>query len=342
LPDRPGHDWLDVVPEIVELDVTDDASLRAFHVVEREALSAGRPHAMVRSLDTLTRQAQPSSSYRRELLVACDGGRVVGIAELGMFLGENPHLANLDVAVPPGVRRRGVGRALHDEAVRRGRAAGRTTYLSAVFQPDADTLSAGTAFAQALGYELIEQDHHVVLDLPLPEERLEPFLTVAEGYDVLAWQDRTPDDVVEAYAALQTQMFHDLPVEGIDREPFVTTVDEVREVETRLQGVGTRLVTAARRVADQTLVGYSVADLEHGSADVAQLDTMVLTAHRGHGLGLAMKATILRAILRDHPERRSVHSWNAAGNTPIRRLNDALGFRRVEVAWQVQRRDPDV
>jgi RimJ/RimL family protein N-acetyltransferase len=68
---------------------------------------------------------------------------------------------------------------------------------------------------------------------------------------------------------------------------------------------------------------------------------MVLTAHRGHGLGLTMKAAVLQTILRDHPDRRTVHSWNAADNTPIQRLNETLGFRLVEVAWQVQRRDAD-
>jgi GNAT superfamily N-acetyltransferase len=258
-----------------------------------------------------------------------------------MFLTENPHLANLEIAVAPGVRRRGVGRALHGEAVRRARAAGRTSYLSAVFQRDAETPGAGTAFALALGYELVEKDDHVVLDLPMPEGLLDPFLAVEDHYDVLAWQGRAPDDLVEAYTALHTEMSHHLPTEGVDREPFVYTVEEIREMEDRATAVGTRLAAAARRVDDGALVGYSIADLEAGSPDVAQLDTMVLPAHRGHGLGLAMKAAILRTVLRDHPDRRAVHSWNATANTPITRLNAALGFRPVEVAWQVQLRDPD-
>ena len=147
--------------------------------------------------------------------------------------------------------------------------------------------------------------------------------------------------MVEAYAALQTQMSHDLPTGEIDREPFESTVAQVREMEERAACVGTRLAAAALRVDDGALVGYSIADLEHGSRDVAQLDTMVLTAHRGHGLGLTMNAAVLQGILRDHPDRRTVHSWNAADNTPIQRLNETLGFRLVEVAWQMQRRDAD-
>jgi GNAT superfamily N-acetyltransferase len=328
--------------EIAEIGVADEAALRDFHDVECAAQSAGRPYAMLRSRETLARLAgSPSSFYRRELLVAREGGRAVGSAELGMFLDENPHLANLDVCVAPDARRRGVGRALHDEAVRRGRASGRTTYLSAVFQPDPDTPGAGTAFARALGYDLVEQDRHVVLDLPVPEERLAPFLPAPDGYRILTWQDRTPDDVVDAYAGLQTQMARDLPTGEIDREPWESTVAQVREMEERAARVGTRLVAAARSVDDGALVGYSIADLEHGSRDVAQLDTMVLTAHRGHGLGLTMKAAVLQSVMRDHPDRRAVHSWNSEDNTPIQRLNDALGFRLVEVAWQVQRRDAD-
>ena len=328
--------------EIAELDVDDAAQLREFHDVECEVLAADRPHASPRSLATLTRQAGSRSSfYRRALLVARDAGRVVGIAELGMFLTENPHLANLEIAVAPGVRRRGVGRALHDEALRRARGAGRTTCLSAVFQRDAETPGAGTAFALALGYALVEQDDHVVLDLPVPEDLLDSSLEIDDRYDVLAWQGRTPDDLIEAYTALYTEMSHNLLTEGVDREPFVYTVDEIREMEDRAAAVGARLAAAARRVDDGTLVGYSIADLETGSPDVAQLDTMVLPAHRGHGLGLAMKASILRVVQRDHPDRRAVHSWNATANTPIKRLNAALGFRPVEVAWQVEHRDPD-
>lgn len=328
--------------EIAELDVSEPAELREFHDVECAALSDGRPHALLRSLETLARTAADSSTfYRRELLVAREEGRAMGIAELGMSLSENHHLADLDVAVHPDARRRGVGRALHDEAVRRGRAAGRTTYLSAVFQRDPGAPSAGTAFAHALGYDLVEQDHHLVLDLRGAEARLTPYLAVADGYDVLAWQGRTPDHLLDAYAALQTQMSRDLPSEGIDRSPVDVTADEVRETEERVAGVAVRLLAAVRRVDDGRLVGYSIADLEHGSPDVAQLDTMVLSSDRGHGLGLTMKATVLRTVLRDHPARRSVHAWNAADNAPIQRLNRALGFECVEVAWQVQGRDRD-
>jgi GNAT superfamily N-acetyltransferase len=343
LPDSPARGWLAGMAEIVELDVTDAAALREFHAVECEVLVADRPHASPRSLATLARLfGNPSSFYRGELLVAREGGRVRGIAELGMFLTENPHLVNLDVAVAPGVRRRGVGRALHDEALRRARAAGRTTCLSAVFQRDAETPGAGTAFALALGYALVEQDDHVVLDLPMPEDLLDSCVAVDDRYHVMGWQGRAPDDLVEAYAALHTEMSQHLLTEGVDREAFVYTVDEIREMEERASAVGTRLAAAARWVDDGALVGYSIADLETGSADVAQLDTMVLPAHRGRGLGLRMKASILRSVLRDHPERRAVHSWNATTNTPIQRLNEALGFRRVEVAWQVQHRVADV
>jgi GNAT superfamily N-acetyltransferase len=329
------------VAEIAELDGTDSAAVREFHAVECEVLAADRPHASPRSLATVTAlSGNPSSFYRREVLVAREAGRVTGIAELGTFLTENPHLANLDVAVTPAVRRRGVGRALHAEAIRRARAAGRTTCLSAVFQRDAETPGAGTAFALALGYALVEQDDHVVLDLPVPQGLLDSFSAVDERYDVLAWDGRAPDDLVEAYAALHTEMSHDLLVEGVDREAFVHTVDAIREMEDRATAVGTRLAVAARRVDDGALVGYSIADLESVGRDVAQLDTMVLPAHRGHGLGLALKASILRAVLGDHPDRRAVHSWNATANTPIKRLNAAPGFRPVEVGWQVQLRDP--
>ena len=65
--------------------------------------------------------------------LALDGDRVVGGAELGGSVEDNRHVADLEVCVRPDARRRGVGRALHDEAVRRARDDGRSTVCGEVY-----------------------------------------------------------------------------------------------------------------------------------------------------------------------------------------------------------------
>ncbi len=36
-----------------------------------------------------------------------------------------------------------------------------------------------------------------------------------------------------------------------------------------------------------------------------------------------------------------MHTWNAVENTPMKRINVELGFRPVELALEMQRREPD-
>ena len=112
---------------------------------------------------------------------------------------DNLHLAEVEVRVLPDPRRRGIGRALHDEAVRRGRADGRTTFIGEAYQPTADRLSAGVrrrfASRSSRGPPRV--------DLPSRESRS------ADGYKVLTWTNRAP--TIVAYARMRTQMNHDVP-----------------------------------------------------------------------------------------------------------------------------------
>ena len=73
--------------------------------------------------------------------------------------------------------------------------------------------------------------------------------------------------------------------------------------------------------------------------DVFQNQTLVLPGHRGHRLGLAMKAANLRAMRADEPHRQLVHTWVAPGNQHMRAVNAVFGFQAVELLdeWQ---RDP--
>jgi GNAT superfamily N-acetyltransferase len=53
----------------------------------------------------------------------------------------------------------------------------------------------------------------------------------------------------------------------------------------------------------------------------------VLQAHRGHGLGVWMKAANLRRLTAAHPEITGVITSNAADNEHMLRVNQQVGFR---------------
>jgi hypothetical protein len=68
------------------------------------------------------------------------------------------------------------------------------------------------------------------------------------------------------------------------------------------------------------------------SDDTAFQDTTIVDpVHRGHRLGLLLKAANVRAVLAERPGVRAVWTWNAETNTQMIAINETLGYR-VE-AW---------
>lgn len=328
--------------EISELDPEDDAGLRDYHDVEQAAYRVDHPQAVLRTFPQLLQLARrPSSYFRRTLLVARDAGTFIGTAELGLTVEDNLQLALFQVRVVPAARRRGVGRALHEELVRRARAAGRTTWLGEVNQPLEGESSPAYGFATALGYAVVQEQDHQLLRLPVDVARLGAFPGIPSGYEVVIWGNRAPDDLVEAYAAMHTQMGRDAPSGEVDHQPVEITVGRVREGEERTVAAHDQIVAVARRRSDGVFGGYTLAYLVHGADYVVQDDTLVMPDHRGRGLGMALKVAVLELLAAEHPERRVIHTWNAVENTFMQRINRDLGFRPVERELEMQRKDPD-
>ena len=144
----------------IEVDPRDEAGLRAFHDTEQAAIRHDRPDAVIRTWPALLTLAQtPSPYYRRTFLAAVDDGRTVGVADLGGSVRDNEHLADLEINVLADHRRRGLGRALWEEADRRRRADGRTSVCGEVCVPAGVTpdTSPAYAFAEAMGFSTVHR-----------------------------------------------------------------------------------------------------------------------------------------------------------------------------------------
>ena len=69
-----------------------------------------------------------------------------------------------------------------------------------------------------------------------------------------------------------------------------------------------------------------------------QEDTSVTASHRGHRLGLLMKADMCRWLVTVEPELRTVDTWNAASNDHMIAVNERLGYRAIGRVLEFQRR----
>ncbi len=103
----------------------------------------------------------------------------------------------------------------------------------------------------------------------------------------------------------------------------------VRAANQRQLDSGRRVVeSVARHVPSRRLVGYTQLSVPAGTPELAyQSNTIVLREHRGHGLGLRLKAANALAVMRDLPMVRSVRTWNADDNVHMLAVNRELGFQ---------------
>lgn len=79
---------------------------------------------------------------------------------------------------------------------------------------------------------------------------------------------------------------------------------------------------------------------EFAPAVALQEDTSVVRVHRGHRLGLLMKADMLRWVTRERPEVAATDTWNATTNHHMIAVNERLGGRVIAHHATYRLREP--
>ncbi|MDT0167909.1 GNAT family N-acetyltransferase [Pseudarthrobacter sp. BRE9] len=296
----------------------------------------------------------------RHLFLARIGPEPVGQYSVTLPLRENLATAGIDVLVAPRWRRRGVGRALLEQAEAMARERGRLS-LDAFHELPLEAVRPGqgmvtaksgagqlplddpaTAFALAAGYQLEQVERSSRLTLPVREELLAPLeadaVDRAGDYVLTGWDGRCPEGLVAGYAALRAQMSTDAPTAGMDWEREDWDSGRVRDDEAALARGGVQSsVTAALHRRTGELVAYTVLTWRPLVPEsLMQEDTLVAEEHRGHRLGMLVKAANLRRAQVKWPRARSVLTWNASENQHMLAINTALEFRPAgyEGEWQ--------
>ncbi|SKC58306.1 GNAT family N-acetyltransferase [Krasilnikoviella flava] len=306
---------------------------------------------------------------RRHRLVAVEVGpdapgavpRVVGHGVLTLPVTDNRHLAVVRIAVLPSHRGQGIGSAIADRLRRVALTECRSTVFAEVEfaaeppsgAPDAlapregdGHVSAdlpGMRFARRAGLGLEIVARRSVLEVPLPDGVVERLATDAaaragDAYRLHTWQDPVPEAWVEQLAALEQRLSEDEPNGGLALEAEQWDGQRVRieEAKRAERGQGA-LVTVAEHVPTGTLAGMTLFIWDADRPEFTEQEsTVVLPEHRGHRLGMLLKAVNLREHTRLRPDTRRISTWNNETNAPMLAINVALGFRPAGGAAELQ------
>jgi GNAT superfamily N-acetyltransferase len=280
------------------------------------------------------------SDLRADGLGLVDGDTWIGIAWLDWWLLDNTETVEVEFAVHRSYRRRGVATRLLGAVIERARADGRRVLTGFDLTGDPVTGdSAGTAFAEARGFVRKHAELHQVLELPVPDEQLAAFDQPVAGYELVHWREHAPDEWIDQFTELLSGMAVDVPTGDRTVEATKWTPELIREAEARRIAQGRfTYTTAAVHTASGELAAYTqMGGTPETPSRLNQYDTFVRRSHRGHRLGIAVKAPNLRALQANLAQPAALHTWNAPENAPMIAVNDKLGFRPVaqRTQWEL-------
>jgi GNAT superfamily N-acetyltransferase len=283
-----------------------------------------------------------SSPYSRTIWRAAldAAGSVVGSALVELPTADNPHLAYGRIAVLPGTDGHDTQDALLEQAEAELRAAGRDVLLIETDWPTGGADTVGEGYLARRAFEQAQTVLRNEMALPADGPRLAGLAAGDAAYVLETTVDRMPDDWLADRAVLQSRMSTDPPLGDLALDPEDWTAERLRDDIGRTLASGRRYVeTVAREVASGVLVGFTTITVSAGDPTLAyQWDTLVLPEHRGHGLGLRLKAANALAVAGAVPTATRIRTWNADDNAHMLAVNTALGYRHVGYQREWQKR----
>jgi GNAT superfamily N-acetyltransferase len=315
---------------IEQLDFADAGSMRACHAVLLAALAVDEPwepplgEHLFRCWLTTGWDGEPREIW---LVRGAAEGSVAGWYRLELPDLENLDRAHLMLFVPPGERRRGVGRALLRHAAERAGANGRH-----ILGGGARDGTAGEAFARAVGAEPGLVDVERLLEpVTLEEGGLTRLREQAErhaaGYELVTWTGPVPEELIEQMVAVFAAL-GDAPSDpGVERGKW--NAQRVRErINDLRRDYGVRdYSVAARHLATGEMAALTQVTVDPEQAGWGhQLITAVIPGHRGYRLGLLIKVAMLEWLRTAEPGLDRIVTWNARDNQHMIGVNEALGY----------------
>jgi GNAT superfamily N-acetyltransferase len=327
--------------QITPVDPADPAVVLAYVGVRNAVSAVDAPWLHPMTLHSATCDltygwdGEPDTAY-----LATEDEVAVAAGTLSTTEWDNLHLAWLGVKVHPDHRRRGLGGLLLERLVADARARGRSSFGS-----DAWDRPGFAEFATAHGFEAKSRAinrRQVLADVDHGEvrRRHDQALAAAGDYEIVRRAGATPEAELEALAAM-TASINDAPTDDLDIEDEVFTGERIRLYEEAQAARGDRLYRVfVRHRATGELAGHTVVVVDGERPAIGhQHDTSVVGSHRGHRLGLLLKADMNLWLREVEPQLETIDTWNAESNDHMIGVNELLGYRVLGREIEYQRTD---
>lgn len=336
----PSHSAWQGEVESFDLRALPDTSLAEIHAFEEVMDAEATPEDPARSVENYIAAVRsiPSFIDIQGLLVRDSLGAVAGEAECVLIrTDDNPHLAQLSIAVRTDLRGRGIARSLLAAGVDSAEADGRSLFVGVTN----DRVPAGEAFARRIGAVAVNTSHVNRLRLAdVDRARLTAWIDEGpvrgSSYSLVALDGRLPEAIVDEVASLLDVM-NDAPSGSSEVADRHTTAAHLREWEEQTAASGgVQWWIFVRHSASGALVGLTEIKWNPSRRlTIHQGDTGVVKEHRGHALGKWMKAAMLRRILEECPDAVDVRTNNADSNAAMLGINRQLGFEHyiAQTTW---------
>ena len=185
-------------------------------------------------------------------------------------------------------------------------------------------------FAEGLGFRAASTEVLRRLDLPVDDRRLLDWIDEAAPHHSdyrIETYDRLPDDLLPSMVHVHNQLALDAPTGEIDFEAQRETPQQLRERRERDARAGEVTLESVALDSTGQVVAATTLHVHADRAEPAhQGATLVLREHRGHRLGLALKAANLRELQRRFPECAAIVTANEETNANMVAINERLGF----------------
>ncbi|WP_371177147.1 GNAT family N-acetyltransferase [Buchananella felis] len=337
--------------QIVPVQTSDSARLGQYVSLLSDALlESGEEPTPLDPAILVPRLQKPVEQYPAAYWLAFVDGedRAVGYGAAFWTTGSaNADLASVRVWVSPSHRNRGYGQALMERALQHlpGYVTRLDGYVCAATdgtQLETSDLP-GVRFARECGFRVSQVSHVRRHPWPIDAallESLDPSTADPDGrrrlgaYSIHTYVNGVPLQYQDGLVRLENQVECEAPHGDVDLEPEEITAEMYRQaVENTLSTKGTRVESVAvlphSDGREEVVAFCSYGAPFNPDSFIHVNQTFVDRAHRGNGLGWAVKCAVERSLLELNLPHKAVESLNASTNEAMLAINNAFGFESV-------------